>query len=232
MRKILIGFIIALLSLAIVLGLLGKINIAGWRLLGVNQIQTASLELDKKISEISALTGITYPQKMSELTAVSKNLISAKDDYKNKVQFSSEEDVQNSRKLQNYEIEFLWTHVGKYATKEGIKLKFEIQTGSTVLTKNLSFTVNGDYISITDFIYDLENDSDLGFIIENFAMVQGTDNSLTATFMVKDLYVNVSSITTQAEPNNNTTTNTNTTNTNTTNTNSTNNQTQNVNNTL
>lgn len=195
-RKILISIIILLLLVAIVFCLIGKINIASWNLPGINQIKEESLALDKEISDISALTGITYPQKMSELTSASKKLMTAKEDYENKVAFSSDEDIQNSRKLQNYEIEYLWTKIGNHATKEGVGLKFEIQNGSTTLTKNLSFTVTGQYIPITDFIYDLENDDTLGFIIENFAMAPSTDSNLVATFMVRDIYINVQNVTT------------------------------------
>ena len=37
---------------------------------------------------------------------------------------------------------------------------------------DLSFTVYGEYISILDFVSDIENDSELGFKIENFKMLK------------------------------------------------------------
>ena len=94
----------------------------------------------------------------------------------------------------------------------------DIVRGNTSETYNLRFTVNGSYISITDFISDIENDSTLGFKIEEFKMVPGTSTSdLKATFVCKEIAIkdisettNISAQTTESEQN---TTNTNTTNT-------------------
>lgn len=45
-------------------------------------------------------------------------------------------------------------------------------------TKNLSFTVIGQYVGIIDFVSAIENDSELGFRIENFNLIP--DNTTTA----------------------------------------------------
>ena len=52
--------------------------------------------------------------------------------------------------------------------------------------RNLNFTVDGEYLAIVQFIYDLENDSDLNFIAENFNMT-----SKHATFIVKDVKIQI-----------------------------------------
>ena len=70
---------------------------------------------------------------------------------------------------------------------------------------DLKFTVSGDYIPLTDFIYDLEDDPKLGFEISDFALSKGGDN-LQATFTVKSIPVNnknLSDITTAITPDNN-----------------------------
>ena len=56
---------------------------------------------------------------------------------------------------------------------------------------DLSFTVYGEYISILDFVSDIENDSELGFKIENFKLTpqSGTD-ILQATFDIKEVSIN------------------------------------------
>ena len=59
---------------------------------------------------------------------------------------------------------------------------------------DLKFTVSGDYIPITDFIYDLEDDNKLGFEISDFSLAKGGDN-LQATFTVKNVPINNKNLT-------------------------------------
>ncbi len=207
MKKILISLIIVLLIAVVVLGLMGKIKIGNIKLLGIQDLKNSSEELDNTIEEISRLTSITYPSKISELNSEGKKLLTAKQDYQNKVTFSSESDIEQARQILNYEIEALWIKMGLYAEQEGLGARFLFTSGSTSLTRNLNVTVTGQYIAITDFISDLENDDELGFKIENFKMVPNANGNLTATFIVRDLYVNAPAATsTTTEENTNTST--------------------------
>ena len=54
---------------------------------------------------------------------------------------------------------------------------------------DLKFTVTGEYIAITDFIYSLEDDDTLGFEISEFLLEKGGEN-LQATFIVKEVPIN------------------------------------------
>ena len=55
---------------------------------------------------------------------------------------------------------------------------------------DLKFTATGSYISISDFIYAIENDSTLGFKIEEFKMIPSESaNDLKATFVCKDIAI-------------------------------------------
>ena len=101
-------------------------------------------------------------------------------------------------------------------------MKMDIVRGSSTSENmyDLNFTVNGSYISIIDFISDIENDSTLGFKIENFHM-SGSGDSLQVTFVCKEISiidVNESQVDTGTNNNNTTNSTTNSTN----NTNSTN----------
>ena len=106
-------------------------------------------------------------------------------------------------------------------------MKMDVVTSGTAQdVYNLKFTVTGSYISITDFISDIENDSTLGFKIEEFKMSpSGSEGDLQATFTckeisIKDVSQNAVQTNNNQEDENNTNNNGN--NTNTTNTNSTN----------
>lgn len=94
----------------------------------------------------------------------------------------------STNQIERYEVETLWVKLGKYATSEGAIIRMDIVQGNTNETYNLKFTVNGSYISITDFISDIENDSTLGFKIEEFKMLPtNIEGVLQATFACKEI---------------------------------------------
>lgn len=69
---------------------------------------------------------------------------------------------------------------------------------------DLKFTVTGSYVDITEFIYDIENDSKLGFKIDNFTMT-GSD-TLSATFTcngIKIKTIQMNNVTTSTNTENN-----------------------------
>ena len=82
----------------------------------------------------------------------------------------------------------------------------------------------GSYISITDFISDIENDSMLGFKIEEFKIRQdSSETDLVATFVCKNIAIQDVQATTNISQDDENEKNTNTANSTNTNTNSNNN---------
>lgn len=96
-----------------------------------------------------------------------------------------------------YEIDFLWTIIGNYATEEEIVLQFDISKtlndsifeNTDYILCNLNFTILGEYSAIVNFIYDLENDERLGFEIRNFELKKFEEN-LQAKFIVNSIPIN------------------------------------------
>ena len=226
MKKLLILILIALLlALAGIVAIngveIGKINI-----LGIKGIQSRSIELDEKIQEASKLAQKDFAQVVKDVENNSKQLKETKQEYEDMTAISSASDVESAAQLETYEIETLWVKIGNHATNEGATMKMDVTKGSntTQNTYNLNFTVNGSYISITDFISDIENDETLGFKIEEFKMVpSGSESNLQATFVCKDIAIKeITSTTPTTTSNTENTSNTNNS-TNTNNTNNTNN---------
>ena len=236
MKKLLILILIALilaLSIFIVMnGLtIGKINI-----LGINGIRDKNAQLDKQVEQASRLAEQDYKQAVNEVESNVQELQNKKQEYQDMTAVSTEGDIQAANQIQRYTIDTLRVKLGNYATQEGTTLRMDVLKGTntTEETYNLRLTVNGSYVGITDFVSDIENDSILGFKIENFKMQPGSNTSdLQATFMCNDIAITgVSGTSPQTTQNTNTNnTNTNNTNTNNTNTNSTTNNTNTANNT-
>ena len=173
MKKLLILILIALL-LALV-GIVGLKGVQIWNIeiLGIQEIQDRSAELDETIQEAGKLAQKDFQEAVQEVKDNSKKLKETKQEYLDMTAVSSESDVQSAAQLETYEIETLWVKLGNHATNEGATMKMDVTKGTntTQETYNLNFTVNGSYISITDFISDIENDETLGFKIEEFKLV-------------------------------------------------------------
>lgn len=229
MKKLLISILILLLiALSIFIGLKG-FKIGSLEVLGVKGLQEKNDQLDTKLEQATKLASVDYKKAIGEVQENAKKLTEEKKRYDDIIALNVDTEGEVAQ-IQKYEIETLWVKLGNHATSEGTTIKIEVTKGTNTTedTYNLNFTATGSYISITDFISDIENDDTLGFKIENFKLIPSgeEDNSLQATFICKDIAikeVDTSAIMPQSTINTNTsnTTNTNSTN-NTTNANSTN----------
>lgn len=231
MKKLLMLILIGLLVALSIFIILNGFEIGSVQVLSYTGIQAKNKELDDRIQTASKLAEKDYKQVLSNIQENSKKLQQEKKEYEEMTVISSEGDIQAANQIERYEVETLWVKLGNYATSEGAIMKMDIVQGNTSNTYNLKFTVNGSYISITDFISDIESDSTLGFKIEEFKMIPGSSSSdLKATFVCKEIAIKGVSETSkpisETEDSNNTTNTTNKTNTtNTTNTNNTTNKT-------
>lgn len=229
MRKILMLIIILLLLALGYVTVMDGVKISDFQVLSVKQIEEESQNLKTKIEELNNLIDVEYPKKRTDLSQAGKNLEDAKEEYLQYTNLSTDEEILAAMQQKSYAIEFLWTKIGTHAKKEGINLKFEIaSSGNGANNANdIKFTVEGSYIAVTNFIYAIENDTELNFRIENFKLLPNQGEILQGTFTVRNIAVegntSTQSVTaTGTTNNNNNNTNTNTTNTNTTNTNTTN----------
>lgn len=192
MKKLLILILIGLLLALSIFVVVQGFEIGNIEILGINKIQERSNELDEKIQQASKLSEKDYKQATSDVEESAKKLQQEKTKYIDMTSISEEGDIQSANQIERYEIETLWVKLGNHATSEGAIMKMDVVQGSntTANTYNLKFTVNGSYISITDFISDIENDSTLGFKIEEFKMVPSSSGSnLEATFVCKDVAI-------------------------------------------
>lgn len=222
MKKLLISILIALLLILSIFIAINGLNVGKIEVLGIRGINQKNSELDQKIQQATQLSTIDYQKAVDEVEENSKKLTEEKKNYEDMALLNTDSEGQATAQIQKYEVEALWVKLGNHATSEGATMKMDIVKGSSTSENmyDLNFTVNGSYISIIDFISDIENDSTLGFKIENFHM-SGSGDSLQATFVCKEISiidVNESQVDTGTNDVNTTNSTTNSTN----NTNSTN----------
>ena len=216
MKKLLILILIALL-----LALCGFIDIQGVslgsvKILGIREMQDKNADLEEKIQEATSLVQKDYASAKNQVEQSSETYETTKKDYEDKVIISEGGEIEELSKP--YDIETLWVRIGNHAKRQGVVMNMNVGPSTTGAdgTYDLDFTVTGTYICITDFISAIENDSTLGFKIEEFKMgPSGSD--LQATFTCKDISINKEELNTSTVMTTQNTNTANTTNTNTTN---------------
>ena len=242
MKKLLILILIALVLVLTIYTIIYGLQIGNFSIWGIQTLQTENSSLDKTIMQATELAKSTFPGKVKEVNESMKQLEEQKTIYKDMAVISSSEDVESASQLSNYTLDFLWTEIGAYATSEGVNIDISLTTGTGgEKVYDLHFTVVGSYIGISEFIRDIEDDSNLAFKIEEFSITAGESTSiLRATFICKNIPIEgISSLDTKMdESTNENAANENATNENKTNENATNttntkdtNSTNNINNT-
>lgn len=208
MRKFLFLILTVLILILTFLLIRDGLSIGDIRILGVSEIQALSGQLDSKIEEAKKLTEQDFNTENDKLNEALTDVAKQRDNYETVLAQSSKEDIEEALRKEKYEIEKLWISIGNYADEHNVKVNIQITNSSSGIAevKDLRFTVNGSYGGITEFIYDLEDDPELEFKIENFNMLPDVEKSnLKSTFTVKDINVNISNITTSSTPNTDTT---------------------------
>ena len=144
-----------------------------FRIESVTEIKNASENLDNKFDEALSIANQKYPEEKGRLESANRNLIQTKERYENKTRFMDEDISLSTTQIEMYKIEFLWTIIGNYATKEKITLTLDLRQTQNENVYDLDFNLSGGYIGITNFLYSIENDERLNFKIDNFMISPG-----------------------------------------------------------
>ncbi|MCF0124528.1 MAG: hypothetical protein HUJ68_02020 [Clostridia bacterium] len=182
MKKLLLLILIVLFAALSIYVIMGGISIGNIHINGINGIREESDNLDKTIQKAAKLATTDFAKVQDDIKKDSKSLTDVKQQYEEKVALSNSSDVAVANQLENYQIDSLMVKLGNHATSKGATANIEISTAGGTDIYNLNITATGSYISITDFISAIENDSTLGFKIEDFKMNPSDSNILQASF--------------------------------------------------
>ena len=185
------------------------INVGKLSVLGIKDIKKEDEQLNTTIQQATKLASTDYQKKINDLNDQIKKLENEKQEYEEMVNVSTESQTQAANQfLGGYKIEYLYVRIGTHAKTEGVEMKMDVSRSAsgTEDTYNLDFTVTGAYARIAEFITDIEDDSALGFKIEEFKMLADSSSdtsTLQATFVCKDIKIegisSTTSTTTQTE---------------------------------
>lgn len=173
---------------------IGKIKI--W---GIKQISEENDVIDQKNADLATLVNVSYPNALTQLNNSGEAMQAEKKKYEEEVTMASSSKYY--MQSEKYKLEFLWTKIGNYAKDNNINPKMEVSNGSANGIYNLTISAVGKYKNVASFIYAIENDSRLGFKIEDFSMVQepvedeeNTTNLVRGKFTCKEIKIDLKSI--------------------------------------
>lgn len=200
MRNKVILIIILVAIIILLYSTLHGINIGNISVPSISQIREKNNNLEEKITEASNLSTISYPNKIDELEDTFEKYLIQKQKYEELSGLASNK-KSDTYETKQYDISYLWRVLGKYATSRNLTLNIDVEKASkTESLYNFNFTVSGEYVNISQFITDLENDSELYFRIYNFSMT-GSGTKITSSFTVKNVAIDSATITTTSKEN-------------------------------
>ena len=200
MRKIIFSVIIVFLVIIAIVILTRGINILGFKVPGMIQINEKDNVIDSENEKLNGLIDVTFTGSLARLNESAEILKKTKSEFE-----ESASSARNKSYLQTdkFEIEYLFTKLGNYAKDEKVQIKIEVSDSSMKGLYDLKFYVAGKYLKVKDFIYDVENDSILEFRIEDFNMVSVEDDNVQGSFNCKEISINIERIDVQAQENEN-----------------------------
>lgn len=193
MRKILIALIMVVILVFTGVTVVNGIQIGNFEILGISKVKKKNDDLDTTVKKATKLASTDYQQKVDELNSALKKLEVEKSNYEDLANVSTESEIQAANKTYNT-IDFLFVRIENHAKSEGVTIEMKVTRSASGEsdTYDLNFSATGTYTGIEEFITDLEDDSKLGFKIEDFSMTATSGSNgeqVEATFVCKNIII-------------------------------------------
>lgn len=193
MKKLLLSILTVLVIILTAITMINGLKIGNINILGIMEMKQKNEELDTTVKEATKLASTDYQKRIDELNSAVKKLESEKTSYEDRVNVSTENNVEAANQTYENMIEFLLVRIENHAKTEGVSMNMVVTRSSSGAENvyNLNFTATGSYVGIEEFITDIEDDSRLGYKIEEFKMNSSSENGDTvqATFVCKDIKI-------------------------------------------
>lgn len=141
--------------------------------------------LDNDLSRLNTLNSSEVPTSVNKVEDAIKEYETKKQEYEVLALSASREDIAEANKKVRYLLDYLWIKVGNYAADNNVRFKMTPDE----VEESLTFDITGSYIAITNFIYDLENDRELDFEINEVRIEGASSAEAKAYFKVYGIAV-------------------------------------------
>ncbi len=141
--------------------------------------------LDANLTKLNSLNNVEIANATEGVKTEMKNYETRKQEYDLLAATASEEDIAEANKEEKYLLDYLWIKIGEYASDNDVKWKMSIDD----VSMSVDFDINGTYVSVINFIYDLENDPELQFNIDEIIIEGSSAGQVKANFTVEDVMI-------------------------------------------
>lgn len=167
-------------------------------------LEDKKIELEQKMAELEN-TRVQHKNALNSLESAK----SAYSEEKNRYEAISEETlsmINNATSGDEYNLEYMWVSLGNYAKQNNLSIVLYEPGASTTInnenasaidqnvagrsTENMRVKVTGTYLNVAEFFYQVENDRQLRFKLDNIRMEYLSNNNIAAIFEVKGLVLN------------------------------------------
>ena len=149
-------------------------------------VKEAKENLDSKITELERLNASGIPDAKDAVDLEISNYEAKRRAYETLANTATKEEIADANKIERYLLDYLWIRVGNYANDNDVKFKMT----PVIQTASLDFDITGSYISVINFIYDIQNDEELDFNINGIVIEGGSSYKIVkAKFTVEDVNV-------------------------------------------
>lgn len=193
LKTYLLSFCIFIISVLFVVSVFSGLNIFGFNILSLRDITLKKQEVK--------LAKTNLELEKTKCDVLESKLNTEKQEFKtekNKYEIISDETVDIINKLntkEKYSIEYIWIKLGNYAKLNNLSI-IVAEPGNTLNSEEkvqddsiFKIQVSGSYISVASFIYNIENDDELKFKLDNIKMEYVSGVNIRATFDVKDIVI-------------------------------------------
>lgn len=165
------------------------IEIAGMSFPSIGVMQDKKNELDEETASLVNVKADFDLAKINLETA-QKSYITARDAY-NKITEEDIEYIKEATKEDHYYVEWLWIVLGEYALDNNLILRvIDPRKGSEESNLGtVQIQLQGRYQDVANFAFEVENDNELKFKLDNMSMTYAKDNKINATFDVLSMEV-------------------------------------------
>lgn len=141
---------------------------------------------NEKITQYEQLVNVEFENKITALEKSKTEFETVKASYLDTKNLNSYEDLIQLTRDKQYPIEFLWIKLELIARNNGLAYNFNIVDSNNSDLKDIKVILQGDYLAIKNFIYDMLIDLELQFQADNLKIVPvGTE--VNATFNITGL---------------------------------------------
>lgn len=184
-----LALVLILLIVATTWITLDTFSIGDISLLSISDMQAKKQELEVETANLITVTS-TFDLSKTNLEDAQDKYKEVRDEY-NSISQSDIETIKEATKEDHYYVEWLWIVLGEYAEDNNLELNvIDPRKGTEESAQGtLQIKLLGRYQDIANFVFEVENDAELKFKLDNMVMQYSSNNKVSATFDVLSMEV-------------------------------------------